>query len=40
MRGTNTRLIPLVGLAVAVTVGLVLVLSLITGPYSHIHLVP
>ncbi len=40
IRDTNTRLIPLVGLAVVVTLGTILTLMLIHGPYSHLHLLP
>ncbi len=35
---TDTRLIPLIGMAVVVALGMLLVLMLITGPYSHFHL--
>ena len=38
IRDTNTRLIPLAGLAIIVALGILLVLMLITGPYSHFHL--
>ena len=38
IRDTNTRLVPLVALAVVVALGIFLVLLLITGPYSHFHL--
>ncbi len=38
IRDTNTRLVPLVALAVVVALGIFLVLMLITGPYSHFHL--
>lgn len=37
---TNTRLVPLVGLAIVVILGILLVLLLLTGPYSHFHLLP
>ena len=37
---TDTRLVPLVGLAIVVALGILLVLMLITGPYSHFHLLP
>ncbi|MFQ5996997.1 MAG: c-type cytochrome [Dehalococcoidales bacterium] len=36
---TDTRLVPLVGLAIIVVLGILLVLMLVTGPYSHFHLV-
>ena len=36
---TDTRLIPLIGLVMVSIMGLVLALMLITGPYSHFHLV-
>ncbi len=35
---TDTRLVPLAGLAIVVVLGILLVLMLITGPYSHFHL--
>ncbi len=35
---TNTRLVPLIGMVIAVAGGIVLVLLLLTGPYSHFHL--
>jgi mono/diheme cytochrome c family protein len=38
MGDTNTRLVPLLGMAVVVTLGIVLTLIIITGPYSHLHL--
>jgi hypothetical protein len=38
IRGANTRLIPLAGLAIIVALGILLVLMLLTGPYSHFHL--
>ncbi len=38
IRGTDTRLVPLVGLAIVVMLGIMLVLMLVTGPYSHLHL--
>lgn len=37
-RGTNTRLVPLVILTIVVSLGIFLVLMLITGPYSHFQL--
>jgi hypothetical protein len=40
IRETDTRLVPLVGLAIAVVVGIVLALMFLTGPYSHFHLHP
>ncbi len=36
----DTRLIPVVGLAIVVALGILLVVMLITGPYSHFHLLP
>lgn len=38
IRDTDTRLVPLAGLAIIIVLGIVLVLMLITGPYSHFHL--
>ncbi len=35
---TDTRRVPLVGLAIVVALGILLVLMLITGPYTHLHL--
>ncbi len=35
---TTTRLVPLVGLAIVVVLGVFLILMLLTGPYSHFHL--
>ncbi len=35
---TDTRLVPLAGLAIIVALGILLVLILITGPYTHLHL--
>ncbi len=35
---TNTRLIPLLGMVMVVALGILLVLMLITGPYTHFHL--
>ena len=35
---TNTRLIPSIGMVIAVAGGIVLMLLLLTGPYSHFHL--
>ncbi len=40
IKDTNTRLIPWIGIAVMVAFVTVLVLILITGPYSHPHLSP
>jgi mono/diheme cytochrome c family protein len=40
IRDTDTRLVPLAGLAIVVVMGILLVLMLITGPYSHFHLLP
>ena len=36
----STRLIPLVGLAVILGLGLIIVAMIITGPYSHFHVAP
>lgn len=38
IRDTNTRLVPLVGMAVILIAGLVLVTMLLVGPYSQFHL--
>ena len=38
IRDTDTRLVPLVALAVVVALGIFLVLMILTGPYSHLHL--
>ena len=38
IRDTDTRLIPLVGLSIVVVLGILLVLMLLTGPYTHFHL--
>ena len=38
IRDTNTRLIPLAGLAIVLVLGIMLMLMLLTGPYSHFHL--
>ena len=38
IRDTDTRLVPLVGLAIVVAFGVFLALLIITGPYSHFHL--
>ncbi len=35
---TNTRAVPLAGLTIVLIFGIVLVLMLVTGPYSHLHL--
>ncbi len=35
---TDTRRVPLAGLAIVVALGILLVLMLITGPYTHFHL--
>ena len=40
IRETNTRLVPLIGMAVVAALGMLLVLLLIPGPYSHPHLLP
>jgi hypothetical protein len=37
---TDTRLVPLIGIAMVIAIGLFLMLKLITGPYSHPHLSP
>ncbi len=39
IRDIDTRLVPLVGLAIVVVLSILLVLMLITGPYSHFHLI-
>ncbi|MFC2020659.1 c-type cytochrome [Chloroflexota bacterium] len=38
IRDINTRMVPTIGLVMIVLVGLLLVMMLITGPYSHLHL--
>ncbi len=38
IRDTNTRLVALVGMTIVVALGIMLVLILVTGPYSHLHL--
>ncbi len=38
MEDTSTRLVPLIGIAAAVVLVTLLVLMLVTGPYSHLHL--
>ncbi len=38
IRDTDTRRIPLAGLAIVVVLGILLVLLLVTGPHSHLHL--
>ena len=38
IRDTNTRLVALVGMTGVVALGIMLVLILVTGPYSHLHL--
>ncbi|MEW6232151.1 MAG: c-type cytochrome [Chloroflexota bacterium] len=38
--GTETRLVPLVGMAVVVVLGTLLVLVVITGPSTHLHVHP
>lgn len=38
IRHIDTRLVPQIGLAIVVALGILLVLMLITGPYSHFHL--
>ena len=40
IRDTDTRLVPLVGLAIAAVLGIVLALMFLTGSYSHFHLLP
>ncbi len=40
IRDTDTRLVPMVGLAVVVVLGIMLALMFVTGPNSHLHLVP
>lgn len=35
---TNTRLIPMAGIVLVVVMGILLVIMVITGPYSHLHL--
>ena len=35
---TNTRLVPLIGIVVVLALGTLLVLMLLTGPYTHLHL--
>lgn len=39
IRDIDTRLVPLAGLTIVVILGTMLVLMLITGPYSHFHLI-
>lgn len=38
IRDTDTRLVPLLGLAIVLALGVFLIVMLITGPYSHFHL--
>ena len=38
IRDTDTRLVPLIGMAVMVAFVVLLVTMLITSPYSHFHL--
>ena len=38
MEDTSTRLVPLIGIAAVVVLATLLVLMLVTGPYSHLHL--
>jgi mono/diheme cytochrome c family protein len=38
IRAQDTRIVPLIGLAIVAAVGTLLVLMLLTGPYSHFHL--
>lgn len=38
IRDTDTRLVPLAGLIIVVAMGILLVLMLVTGPYSHFNL--
>ncbi len=40
IRDTDTRRVPLAGFVIVVALGILLVLMLITGPYSHLHLSP
>ncbi len=37
---TNLRLVPLVGMAIIAALGILLALKIVTGPYSHFHLIP
>ncbi len=37
---TDTRLIPLIGFAIVLALGTLLLLMIITGPYSHFHIFP
>ncbi len=37
---TDTRLIPLIGFAIVLVLGTLLLLMIITGPYSHFHIIP
>jgi mono/diheme cytochrome c family protein len=38
MRDTNTRLVPIIGMTIVAALGFLLVLMLLTGPYTHLHL--
>ncbi len=38
MRDTNTRLVPMIGMTIVVALGFLLLMMLLTGPYSHVHL--
>ena len=38
MRDIDTRLVPLAGLAIVLLLGVMLTLMILTGPYSHLHL--
>jgi len=38
MVNTNTRLVPMIGMTIAVAVGLLLLTMILTGPYNHVHL--
>ncbi len=40
IRETDTRLLPRAGMVIVVVIGIVLVLMLLTGPYSHFQLLP
>lgn len=40
MGDTNTRLVPLAGLVFVVAVGILLVVVLVHGPYTHLNLIP
>lgn len=40
IKDTNLRLVPMIGMTIIVAVGLFLALMLLTGPYSHFHVLP